>query len=54
MLPFCGFKFLSADEVEAFDVMSIASNSQVGYILECDVTYPTHLHDTHSDYPMAP
>lgn len=54
MLPVCGLKCLTADEVAAFDVMTVAPDSQVGYILECDLTYPVHLHDTHSDYPMAP
>jgi len=54
LLPVCGFSFLSADEVAAFDVMSVAPVSQLGYILECHMTYPSHLHDTHSDYPMTP
>ena len=27
--------------------------SPTGYILECDIQYPEHLHDLHNDYPMA-
>ena len=54
MLPQCGFKFLTADEVAEFDVMSVTPDSQIGYILECDLSHPPHLHDAHSDYPMAP
>jgi len=54
MLPVGGFKYLTADEVAAFDLMSVTPDSQLGYILECDLAYPSHLHDTHSDYPLAP
>jgi len=54
MLPVGGFQFLTADEVAAFDIMSVAPDSQLRYILECDLTYPPHLHDAYSDYPMAP
>jgi hypothetical protein len=25
-----------------------------GYIVECDIEYPSHLHDAHSDFPLAP
>ena len=34
--------------------MSISADSEHGYIVECDLTYPTHIHDAHSDYPLAP
>jgi len=54
LLPVEGFNFLSADEVAAFDVISVVPDSRLGYILEFDLMYPSHLHDTHSDYPMAP
>ena len=54
MLSVRAFKFLSADEVAAFDVMSVTPDSAYGYILECDLSYPPQLHDAHSDYPMAP
>ena len=54
VLPVGSFKFLSEQEVANFDMMSVDPDSSEGYIIECDLTYPSHLHDMHSDYPMAP
>ena len=53
-LPVSGFRFLDERELEDFDVMSISADSEHGYIVECDLTYPPHIHDAHSDYPLAP
>jgi len=53
-LPVGDFNFLSADDVSKFDLMAITENSPIGYIVECDLEYPTTLHDNHSDYPLAP
>ena len=54
VLPTGGFKFLSEQELANFDLMSVDPNSNQGYIIECDLSYPPHLHDMHSDYPIAP
>ena len=35
------------------DVMLIADDAERGYIFEVDLEYPAHLHDLHSDYPLA-
>ena len=53
-LPVGNFRFLSEDEIENFDLFSVEKDADVGYILECDLTYPSCLHDTHNDYPLAP
>ena len=34
--------------------MSVPEDSPVGFIVDCDLDYPSHLHDAHSDYPLAP
>ena len=53
-LPIINFKFLSNTEVNNFNLYSISENSQIGYILECDLKYLKNLHDLHSDYPLCP
>jgi len=53
-LPVGNDRFLSTDEIADFDLMSIPSHGDTGYIVECDLKYTPELHDLHSDYPMAP
>ena len=35
------------------DVTLISDDAPMGFILEVDLEYPAHLHDLHSDYPLA-
>ena len=53
-LPFKNFKFLNEDEYINIDWEHIKTNSEKGYILECDLYYPENLHDDHSDFPLCP
>jgi len=53
-LPVGNFRFLTHNEIEKFDLISIKADANVGCILECDLVYPTHLHDNQNDYPLAP
>jgi len=53
-LPVGKFQFLSQTEIDRFDLMSIPPDGDTGYIIECDLIYPNHLHPLHSDYPLAP
>jgi len=41
-------------ELLQFDVSTVTADSPIGYIVECDLEYPTHLHDLHNAYPLAP
>jgi len=53
-LPTSDFYWLKEDEIENLDVRFIPKNGSRGYVLEVDLSYPAHLHDSHSDYPLAP
>ena len=55
-LPVSGFRWLTKNELSALDFRNIADDSDIGYILEVDLEYPTHLHDlsSHQDYPLVP
>ena len=52
-----GFEWLNEAEIDilyknGFD--SFDTESSHGLILEADIHYPAHLHETHSDLPMCP
>ena len=51
-LPIGDFTFL-ADEVASFDLNVTTKYDDYGCILKVDLKYPEHLHDSHSDYPLA-
>ncbi|XP_014486208.1 PREDICTED: uncharacterized protein LOC106750390 [Dinoponera quadriceps] len=51
-LPHAEFQWVTG--VSTFDVSSIAVDSPIGYILEVDLEYPQHLHDSHADLPFCP
>jgi hypothetical protein len=53
-LPTGLMRFLSKDEIEQFDLKTVAEDSEEGYILEVDLEYPTDIHDWHNCYPLAP
>ena len=53
-LPISDFRWLSRDEIDALEISTLPTDSEIGYILEVDLEYPRHLHDLHSDYPLAP
>ena len=46
-------RILTEQEMSQFDLDSIAADAPTGYILECDLQYPEHLHELRNDYPMA-
>ncbi|XP_067205324.1 uncharacterized protein [Linepithema humile] len=51
-LPYTDFQWV--ENVASFDVMSVASDSAIGYVLEVDLAYPMNLHDAHNDLPFCP
>ena len=42
------------DEIAALELEDLCDDSEDGYIYEVDLHYPTELHNTHANYPLAP
>ena len=53
-LPCGEFEWLDPDEAAVKHVLSCSHEAEYGFMLECDLSYPKHLHDRHQDYPLAP
>ncbi|GBN31810.1 hypothetical protein AVEN_235934-1 [Araneus ventricosus] len=53
-LPIGNFRRLDSDQVSKCNVSELGANSDICYILEVDLIYPTHLHNMHNDLPLAP
>nr|XP_015839705.1 PREDICTED: uncharacterized protein LOC107398798 [Tribolium castaneum] len=51
-LPYGNFRFL--EDFNITEILNTSDTSNDGYIIECDLEYPTPLHDLHSDLPSAP
>ena len=54
-LPLSGFRWLSPEELEAFDISAIdpLTDGGPGFFILCDLDYPPELALTHSDMPLA-
>ena len=48
------FIFMSEKEISEINFHLVSGDSNEGYILEIDLEYPSDLHNSHSDYPLAP
>ncbi|KAK9512311.1 hypothetical protein O3M35_000766 [Rhynocoris fuscipes] len=49
--PYSDFQWLP---VENFDLNSIFKDGEVGWTLNVDIDYPTHLHTLHNHFPFLP
>ena len=50
-LPVGGFRFLTDEEI---DFTKVPDESEIGYVVECDIEYPSELHELHNAFPLAP
>lgn len=53
-LPEKDFRWLTEEECLSLDILHADLDSDIGYLLEVDLHYPEHLHDSTSDLPFAP
>lgn len=53
-LPINGFRWLNDKEISKLNITSLSSEDDVGYILEVDLSYPSYLHKTQNELPLAP
>jgi len=49
--PVAGFQWVNP---ELDEVLTTPDDTREGYVMEVDLHYREHLHDAHSDYPLAP
>lgn len=52
-LPLAKFKWLTEEETKEFDVYQ-DTEGEKGYYIECDLHYPSHLHEEHANFPLCP
>jgi hypothetical protein len=53
-LPYDGLQWMERRQFEKIDWSLIDTEDYIGYILEVDLKYPKHLHNLHSNFPLAP
>lgn len=54
LLPYNNFEWVTGNDLKNFDLSSVDTDGEEGYILEVDLLYPENLHYEHNDYPLAP
>lgn len=54
LLPVGEYEWLDEEEIQNLDITELSATDTYGYIFEVDLCYPTHLHASHSGFPMAP
>jgi hypothetical protein len=53
-VPVKNFRWLEREEINRLDFDRMTDEQEKGYIIECDLSYPDHLHKSHSSFPLAP
>ena len=53
-LPVGNFKWSDPTAWNSEKILALSDEASTGYIFECDLVYPKHLHDIHNDLPLAP
>lgn len=53
-LPYAEFVFMEGADYKNLDILNHPDDAEFGYIFDCNLEYPKHLHESHSDLPLAP
>lgn len=53
-LPYDDFTWINEEEFNGINWKKIDTENEFGYFLEVDLDYPRHLHESHSNFPLAP
>jgi hypothetical protein len=53
-LPYGGFQWVENLDELLKSIENVKDDSEIGYVLEVDLLYPTELHDHHNDLPFCP
>jgi len=53
-LPYKDFCWMNKEDYDEINWKTINTESKFGFILEVDMDYPKHLHELHSNFPLAP
>ena len=48
-LPYSNFKWVTNEELQGLDIMTVDDDSNIGYILEVDLLYPNNIHSNLKD-----
>ena len=46
--------YILRSDIPLSEILNTPDDVKVGYFVEVDVSYPSHLHDDHRDFPLAP
>ena len=54
-LPAHSYEWLEEEELASMDWTTLdGEDDETGYVVECDLDYPPHLHESHCSFPLAP
>jgi hypothetical protein len=52
-LPQKNFQWVDSLVYEKINWVKLSNDSEIGYFIECDLEYPSYLHESHNDFPLA-
>jgi hypothetical protein len=56
-MPISNFRWLTQEDInklEKHGFENINDEGEYGYVIECDLSYPDYLHESHNEFPLAP